>query len=60
MIKPGRISAEEMARFNMRPTHDERYRLANLIRSELEYGKAYAEDVKRYMDEIKRKQKRTK
>lgn len=60
MVKPGHISAEEMAKFNMRPTHDERYRLANLIRSELEYGKAYAENVKRYMDEMKRKQKRTK
>lgn len=60
MTKPAQISSEDMAKFNMRPTHDERYRDANLKRSELEYGKAYAEDVKRYMNEIKRKQKGTK
>jgi len=57
MIKLGRISAENMAKFNMRPTHDERYRDANLKRSELEYGKAYAEDVKRYMEQIKKQKK---
>ena len=49
------LSAEEMAKFNMR--HDESYRAENLKVSERTYGKAYAEDVKRYMEQIRKKKK---
>jgi len=51
------LSAEEMAKFNMRPSHDERYRQSNLARSEEVYGKDYADAVRRYMEQLKKKQK---
>ena len=51
------LSAEAMAKFNMRDSHDESYRAENLKVSERTYGKAYAEDVKRYMEQIRKKKK---
>jgi hypothetical protein len=46
-----------MAKFNMRPTHCEQYRSDNLRLSEKVYGKAYAEDVKLYMEQIRKQKK---
>lgn len=57
MSQAGHISALDMAKFNMRPTHCEQYRSDNLRLSEKTYGKAYAEDVKLYMEQIRKQKK---
>ena len=57
MSQAGHISALDMAKFNMRPTHCEQYRSDNLRLSQKTYGKAYADDVKRYMEQIRKQKK---